>query len=217
MNATDIFRGNEMAPNETILWKGRPLFRAIARDVFHVRVVAAYFVGLVALDAFQAWSKHLPLTKAIHDSVPLVLALGVAGLIVGALTWLTTSTTHFTITDRRVILRYGMAITATLSLPNSQIVTAEIAVNGDHSGDIPLTLKAGNHMPYLKLWPFARPWRLSHPQPMLRGVPRVAVVGALLARSIAASQRAEQARISTVQMPVREDHALEPARQLLSA
>ncbi len=181
----EVFRGNQLAPGETCLWQGRPLFRRVAFDVFHARGIAAYFVGLLALDAYQAWAKRIPLPLAIHNSVPLVLVLGLAGGLLLAAAWLVTLTTRYEVTDRRVILRYGMALPATLSLPHSLIVQASVAINRDHTGDVALVLKNGNHMPYLKLWPLARAWRLSHPEPMLRGVPRAAVVGALIARALA--------------------------------
>ena len=185
-DGTEVFRGNQLAPGEARLWEGRPLFRRVAFDVFHARGIAVYFVGLFVLDAYQAWAKHIPLPLAIHNSIPLAVIIGVAGGLLLAAAWLVTLTTRYEITDRRVILRYGMALPATLSLPYSQIVKASLAVNGDHTGDIALVLKEGNHMAYLKLWPLARAWQLSHPEPTLRGVPRAAVVGALLARSLAA-------------------------------
>ena len=186
LDPREVFRGNQLAPGEARLWQGRPLFRRVVRDVFHARGIAVYFVGLLALDAYQAWAKRIPLPAAIHNSVPLVLIIGLAGGLLLAAAWLVTLTTRYEVTDRRIILRYGMALPATLSLPHSQIVKASVAINGDHTGDIALVLKDGNRMPYLKLWPLARGWRLSHPEPMLRGVPRAAIVGGVLARALAA-------------------------------
>ena len=182
---SEVFRGNQLAPGEDRLWEGRPPFRRIAFDVFHARGIAVYFVGLLVLDAYQAWAKHIPLRPALINSVPLVCIIGLASGLLLAAAWLVALTTRYELTDRRVILRYGMALPATLSLPLSQIVKASVAINRDHTGDIALVLKEGNHMPYLKLWPLARAWQLSHPEPTLRGVPRAAIVGASLARSLA--------------------------------
>ncbi len=196
-DGTEVFRGNQLAPGEVRLWQGRPLFRRVAFDIFHARGIAAYFVGLFVLDAYQAWAKHIPLPVAIHNSVPLAVIIGVASGLLLAAAWLVTLTTRYEVTDRRVILRYGMALPATLSLPYSQIVKASLAVNGDHTGDIALVLKEGNHMPYMKLWPLARAWQLSHPEPTLRGVPRAAVTGALLARSLATRHAALSAKDAT--------------------
>jgi uncharacterized ferritin-like protein (DUF455 family) len=51
--------------------------------------------------------------------------------------------------------------------------------SGGH-GDIVLALKGPDHIAWLHLWPHARPWHLTRTQPMLRALPQVADVAALL-------------------------------------
>ena len=211
----EIFRGNRLANDEAIVWRGRPSWYGLACDAFHLRAIAGYFAIIIALNVYQAWSKHLAFAKALHGSVPLLVAVAGAMLVVAGLAWLTARTTRYTITDRRVILHYGVAMPATLSLPYSQIVKASVAIHKDHSGDIPLVLRNGNRMPYLKLWPLAKPWAVAEPQPMLRRVPKAAVVGGLLVRAIAsAAHEAEALRISEA---AQKATRVEPARELLSA
>ena len=195
MNPSEIHRGNQLAPGETILWRGSPGWRGLARDVFHMRGIAVYFALLFALDAYQAWAKTIPAAKAVHDSVPLLVITVLALAIVGAIAWLAGRTTRYTITDRRVILHYGIAMPATLSLPFAQIATASVSVNRDHTGDIALALRDGQRMPFLKLWPLARPWHVTQPQPMLRRVPQAALAGTLLVRAL---QAADQTRSGAV-------------------
>ncbi len=186
----DVFHGIVLAPDEISLWRGRPGYKRVAFDMLHARGIGAYFVGLLALDAYQVWAKRIPLGPAIHNSAPLLLIIGLASGLLMVAAWLIMLTTRYEVTNRRVILKYGMALPATLSLPYSQIVKASVAVNGDHSGDIALTLKEGNHMAYFKLWPLARAWHLSHPEPMLRGVPRAGFIGSLMTRAILAAKPA---------------------------
>lgn len=184
----EIHRGTALAADEAIVWRGRPRFWPVARDVFHYRGVTAYFALLFALDAFQSWHKHLPVAKALHDTVPLVAITVVALGILAGLAFLTSRSTDYVVTSKRVILNYGLALPATLSLPYSKIGRAAVSINKDHTGDVALLLKAGNHMPYLKLWPLARAWHVTHPQPMLRCVPRAAFVGGLLTRALQAAE-----------------------------
>lgn len=200
--ATDIRNGNALAPGESAIWRGKPSFRRIARDALHLRAAAAYFALLFALDAYQAWAKGLSTAQAVHDSAPLAMITGLALSILTVIAWLIGRSTRYTITDRRVILQYGIAMPATLAIPLSLIAGTAVAANADGSADIVLTLMAGNRMPYLKLWPHARPWYLSAPQPMLRGVPGGGAVAALLTRAL---QTADQGR-------ARQARAAEPAR-----
>ena len=191
MSAHEIHRGIRLAPGEAIVWRGGPPVGAGAPPQLPPPAAGGDIALLFALDAFQAWNKGLPLAKAVHDSVPLAAITVAALAILGALAALTARSTRYTVTDRRVVLNYGIAMPATLSLPYAQISSVAVAVRRDHGGDLALVLKGGNRMPYLKLWPLARPWHLSAPQPTLRLVPRAAVVGGLVVRAL---QAAEQAR-----------------------
>ena len=56
----------------------------------------------------------------------------------------------------------------------------------------------GDKVAYLLLWPHARPWRLSKPEPMLRAVPDAARVAAILARALAAAA-SQPVRAATLQ------------------
>ncbi len=206
----EIHRGNRLANGESIVWRGRPGWFGLACDAFHLRAIACYFAFIIALNAYQAWAKHLAFDKAARASLPLLVAIAGAMFVVAGLAWLTARTTRYTITDRRVILHYGVAMPATLSLPYSQIVKASVAINRDHSGDIPLVLKSTNHMPYLKLWPLARPWTITHPEPMLRRVPKAAVAGGLLVRAIAAAAHEAESLRAAATVPEVETIAHEP-------
>ena len=207
----DIRNGNALAPDETIVWTGQPSWRRVARDAMHLRGVAAYFGLLFVLDAYQAWMKSIPLGQALHDSVPLIAITVLALAILTAIAWLI-GRSRYTITNRRVILRYGLALPATLSIPMSQIASTAVAVNGDGAADIALVLKGGNRMPYLKLWPHARAWHVTEPQPMLRSLAGGEAVATTLARAL---QAAEGGRIAPVPRRTVEEQELVP--QLLGA
>ena len=199
----DIRNGNALAPGETIVWTGKPSWRRVARDALHLRGISSYFGLLFVLDAYQAWTKAIPLQQALHDSVPLVAITVLAGLI---------GRSRYTITNRRVILRYGLALPATLSIPMSQIASTAVAEKNDGTADIALVLKAGNRMPYLKLWPHARAWHVTEPQPMLRALAQGAAVATTLARTL---QAAEGGRIAPAPRRKVEEQELVP--QLLGA
>lgn len=205
----DIRNGNALAPGEIAIWTGKPEWRRAACDALHLRGLTAYFGLLFVLDAYQAWMKAIPLEQAVHDSVPLAGITCLALAILVAISWLV-SRSRYTVTNRRVILRYGIAMPVTLSIPMSQIASTAIAMNADQTADIVLMLKEGNRMPYLKLWPHARPWVVKQPQPMLRGVAQGAVVAAMLSRAL---QAAEGGRIALAPRLPADEHQLVPQLQ----
>jgi hypothetical protein len=172
-----------LPPGETILWQGRPDGLALARRAFHARGLALYFgvILLVRLALLysnpQAEWTRATFTGFIVLSTLAALAIG----ILCTLAWLVSRTTLYTITNRRVVLRIGVVLCITFNLPFSAIERAGLRTYSDGTGDIPLTLKSPNKIAFFHLWPHARPWHLTHPQPMLRAIPEAARVGEILA------------------------------------
>ncbi len=171
-----------LPPGETLLWQGSPDWRRMARDAFHVRLVAAYFAVLLAWAVIDALSGGA--TAPIGIVTTAVLAAVCLALLHG-LAWLSAKTTVYSITSKRVVLRFGMALPKCVNLPFAQIGTARLAHNPDGSGDIALAL-TGKGLGYAVMWPHARAWQLARPEPMLRAIANVDEVAALLADACAA-------------------------------
>ena len=184
-----------LPPGETLLWQGAPDWRRLARDAFHTRLVAAYFGALLA------WAVIDRLAGASTSPTGIVttLVLGLACLaLLHGLALLSAKTTVYSITSKRVVLRFGMALPKCVNLPFAQIAAARLATNSDGSGNIALALTDAG-LGYPVLWPHARAWQLAKPEPMLRALPEVATVAALLADACAAvvPMRREQPAAAT--------------------
>jgi hypothetical protein len=179
-----------LPPGETLLWQGAPRWQSLAVHAFHARKVALYFIALLLL--FLGWklTAGAPFVKALGGALWLAgLAAVAVGLLV-LLAWATARATLFTITNRRVVMRFGVAIPMAINLPFIQITTAGLRVNADGTGDLPLTMSGLVNTSYLILWPYARPWRWSPPQPMLRAVPDANRVAQILATALEAARLA---------------------------
>jgi hypothetical protein len=83
----------------------------------------------------------------------------------------------YTLTNKRVVMRIGIVLTLTFNLPLRMLAGASIKTNPDGTGDIALKLAGNDHIAWLNLWPHARPWALRHPEPSLRCIANVGVVG----------------------------------------
>jgi len=195
---------DRLPPGETILWQGAPEWRALAVRAFHVRKVAAYFALLAAWIVVSTAAEGGPVAEAA-GSVGIAALLGTAAIaILILLAWLSSRTTVYTITDRRVAMRIGIALPMYVNLPFRIVGSAALAAQPDGTGDIPLSLNDGR-MAYFALWPHARPWRIGKPEPMLRAVPDARRVAGLLGRALAAA--AGQPAPSLVEAPARQPAA----------
>jgi hypothetical protein len=177
---------------EHILWQGAPSWRSLAIHAFHVRKVALYF-GLLALwfiaDAIHAGAS----TSDTLVTLGIVVALGCGAVaILAGIAWLTARATVYTVTSRRLIMRFGVALRLTLNVPFSIMQAVSMRRFRDGTGDIPIMLSGPDKASWAVLWPHARPWRLSAPQPMLRGVAEPAIVAQMLGRAITAEDRPDE-------------------------
>ena len=171
---TEPVRGlPELLPaGETILWQGAPRWGALARRVFHVRKIALYFAILLAWLVYADIEDGIAPWSIVQSSLWVIGGAAVVIAILSILAWLTARSAIFTITTRRVVMRFGVAFPVTFNLPFRRIRSAGLRRYGDGSGDIPLALFADDRIAYLVLWPYARPWRFSQAEPMLRGLAR---------------------------------------------
>lgn len=176
-----------------MLWQGAPQWHSLARRAFHLRGLTLYFGALLLWRIGSGLTDGQALA-ALASSVAVLalLALATVGLVV-LFGWLTARTTVYTITSRRIVIRFGIALPLTLNIPFRSVESAALKAYPDGSGDIPLTLTCTERVGYLILWPHIRPRRLANPQPMLRTVPDAAAVADLLAQALADAAPAQPA------------------------
>ena len=197
-----------LPPGETVLWQGAPDWRVLARRGFHLRKLALYFGVLIAWRMASAVADGAGAAGALAATLwPLPLAALALG-IVAMLAWLVARTTIYTLTDQRLVMRVGVVLSITFNLPLRRIDAAQTLAHGDGSGDIALLLNPEDRIGMMHLWPHARPWQFARTQPMLRALPNVAQVSALLANALTQSLQAGQRNAPTpVAVPQGPRHA----------
>ena len=196
---------------EDILWQGRPGVSGLANQVLHVKPVAFYcaiLIGWMVISGASAGLGGLGILQSL--GTPLLLVAALFGILF-AIAYGLARSTIYTITNRRVVMRFGMAVPITINLPFTEIATAALKQHGDGSGDIPLALKGNDKLAWLHLWPHTRPWRLTRPEPMLRSLPNVDRVAAILADAMAAA--VPEGRAVLPKQPVKKKQvSIDPAR-----
>jgi hypothetical protein len=168
---------------EHILWQGAPRWWDLAQRVFHVRAVAAYFTLLVLV---RSWMRlqHEGSHAAVLSLVSLLPFVMVGLGLLALLAWLVGRTTLYTLTNRRVVFRVGIALPMAINIPFSKIAAAGLRLGADGTGDIVLTLVGGSRIAYSNLWPHVRPWRFRAPEPLLRTIGDAEAVATLLSAAL---------------------------------
>lgn len=190
MSETPVPQGlpEALPAGERILWRGRPDAIGLAFAAFRIGWVAAWFGALALWQAAEALVSGAGLLAALAaTAVPLglgALAIGLLGLIARA----AARTTIYTVTDRRIVMRIGVALPLTLNVPFALIAGASVKPRSGGRGDIAFSLVPGERIGWAVLWPHTRAWRFARPEPTLRAVPgaeALAVrIGAALAQTV---------------------------------
>ncbi len=177
----------KLPEGEGILWQGSPRWWSLAQRALHLRALALYFALMVTWSISTAAGSGGSLAEMALASGT---SLGLALLCLAVLTVIGRAlgkATLYTITNRRVVMRVGVALPMTINLPFSAIESAAVKRHADGTEDIVLTLSRAHKIAWLALWPHARPWRMARPEPMLRAVPVTAGAAQVLARALAGS------------------------------
>lgn len=197
---------------ERLLWQGAPDWRSLAVHVFHVRKLALYFGLLVA------WQFVAPLggagTAATAASSALsyaILALAAIGVLC-LLAWLIARSTVYSITSRRVVMRFGVALPMTLNLPFSVVDSVALRAHRDGTADLPIATTPGSRIGYVITWPHVRPWQFARPQACLRAIPDGQRVAELLASALVAAVGGAQSAPAVAPVTASEGGSAPPSR-----
>jgi hypothetical protein len=157
--------------DEHIRWQSSPDWKRMVLSALHVRLALIYFAVFAAAAVFR-------------DDLAAAIAMVGFALVVTAFFALyaygVERTCVYTLTNKRIVLRIGVALNKCINIPLSEIASADLKPLGGGAGNIVLTLKGRPIMGYTMLWPHARSLRIVRPQPMLRAIPEAESVAKLL-------------------------------------
>jgi hypothetical protein len=186
----------ELPEGESLLWQGVPRWGALAVRTYHVRKIAVYFAILAlcrigfGIGSGLSWS-------AIAVSSAFILSLGAVAIgVFSLLAYWNSSTTVYSITNRRVLLRHGIAVPVTMNIPFELIESADLKAYADGTGEITLRLTPAQRISYLITWPHLKPGRISRPEPSFRAVVDAQHAADILRSAVAADAGANAVRVA---------------------
>ncbi len=170
----------KLPKGESILWQGAPDFKAVALRVFHLRALAIYFGILLAYRLFSGIYDGNDLASLGMSMFWMAVLSATCLGLVAYFAHLICSTTLYTLTDRRIVMRIGIVLNMTFNLPLKKIQGAGLNVGQHGIGDIPLKLDVNTKIAMFHLWPHAKPGAWANPEPMLRCIADSQKVATLL-------------------------------------
>ena len=166
--------------DERILWQGSPVPLRLAIEALKLRWIAGYFAALAAWRVAVS-AAEVPLAQALGHALPLVIVGLAACALIYIVARVQARAAVYTLTNKRVVMRIGAALTLSLNLPYTQIGTAQLDRRRGGTGTLAFELIGAPQISYLMTWPHNRPWHVGRCQPALRCIPDAARVAAIFA------------------------------------
>jgi Bacterial PH domain len=179
---------------EQILWQGSPDWKQLVTGALHIRLTVLYFAIIVSW-AIASGDSGTAIGVSMLGAVVVALLVAFA--------WGVGRTTVYTLTDKRIVLRIGVALNKCINLPLSEIEAADLKMLGAGHGNIVIALKGAPRLGYIMLWPHARSLRFVRPQPMLRAIPDALAVSQMLFKATEKVQPVAPADVPQARMPDR--------------
>lgn len=183
----------KLPEGESILWQGAPDFKAVALRVFHMRALVIYFGILLAYRLFSGIYDGDNIASLGMSMLWMALLSATCLGLVAYFAHLICSTTLYTLTDRRIVMRIGIVLNMTFNLPLKKIQGAGLHIGKNGVGDIPLKLDLHTKIALFHLWPHAKPGAWANPEPMLRCIPDGQNVANLLSNAWAKANQVDLA------------------------
>lgn len=172
----------QLPDGEHILWQGSPDFRRLAREAFAVRWIAAYFV-ILSIWRFGVSTIDNSLFVSVMHAVPFVVAGIIVCAFLNLLAYIQARSAVYTLTNKRVAMRIGAALTMTLNLPYTWIGSAQLDLKSSGHGTLVMELIGETRLSYLMTWPHVRPWSFARTKPALRCIPDAERVAQIFAEA----------------------------------
>jgi len=202
--ARDTLLGDPLPPGEKLLWTGAPDVRALAIQVFHLRKILLWFGAIAVWRIVDGAGEGGGEVGTIPLTAELAWIGAVALLATGAVyafAWAARRTTTYAVTDRRAFLRIGIALSARINLPFTELASVDWRPGPRETGTVTFRPSSDTRLGYLILWPHARPWRLSRPEPAFRCVPRVGALLEILEPALRGAREEEGSDLLEIEVP----------------
>jgi hypothetical protein len=196
---------DHLPEGERMLWQGRPDWKRLAIDAFHVRKVAIYFAAIIVLQAVYRLPQSESVAAAFANAPALIACAIAACGILAFIAYLSAKTTRYTLTNKRALMRIGITLPITVNVPYAKVDAVSFANTGNDCGTICFKPGGDVRLAYLMLWPHMKPWNFSKPQPAFRDITDVDAVASRLASLLGG------------RMPVSEQSAAVPQPNMIPA
>lgn len=154
---------------EEIHWYGRPDWKSLGYCCYGIKYLIIYLL-LSVLYTFVKMPVEFSLAAFVNHYIPYMLSGTVAGIILFILAFASAKHTCYVITDKRIVIRTGIALVFLLNLPFKNILSIDRQRLKNTRGNLAFTIQSKKRIPYFSCWPSVRGGSVLNPVPAFRSI-----------------------------------------------
>lgn len=182
---------------ERLLWQDTPTTWGLVSGALRVPLVAGYFLCIALWQGISGVAEGRSVESTLHGLMAPLLLGAVACVVLFGIGWAAARSTVYTITDRRIVIQHGIALSMSLNLPFTQIDAAALRMRRNGTGDLAIRVSRPARVGYLLTWPHVRPGHYLQPQPSLRALAEPQRAAQVLAAALRSAQGTSRAMPAT--------------------
>ena len=172
--------GKSIPSDEKIYWVGKPNWKSFSYQAFGIKYLLIYFL-ICALYSVSKIEMVFSFSIFVTNYIPFLVSGLLAGAILISIAYLEAKHTVYVITERRIVIRTGVALVFLLNAPFKKIISIDRQTLSQGQGNISFRTDSRKRIPYLSCWPSVRPWSFLLPSPAFRSIPDIAAVEIIIA------------------------------------
>ena len=185
-------------PNkEKIHWIGKPSWASFGYQVFGIKYLIFYFI-LSALYAVSQVDPVFTFFAFLVNFIPFLMSGVFAACILFVLAYLTASHTHYVITEKRIVIRTGVALVFLLNVPIKNIISIDKQRLAGGRGNLSFTAKSKKRIPFVSCWPSVKSGSFIEPIPAFRSISNIEEIGMLVTKLAEKTHDAQSFELKSV-------------------
>jgi hypothetical protein len=171
--------GKSIPSGETICWVGKPDWKSFGYHAFGVKYFLIYFFvcGLYTVSQIEP---TFSLKEFLISYTPYLISGIFAAMILLFLAYFAARHTCYVITEKRVVIRTGVALVFLLNMPFKNILSIDTKALAQGRGNVIFKVQSKKRIPYLSCWPSVKVGNFLEPIPAFRSIVDMEEVGRII-------------------------------------
>jgi hypothetical protein len=165
-----------------ICWVGRPDWKSFGYHAFGLKYFLIYFF-ICAFYAVSQIESTFSFGELFIKYNPYLLSGTFAGAIVLLLAYIAARHTCYVITEKRIVIRTGVALVFLLNMPFKNILSIDTKPLAKGRGNVIFKVQSKKRIPYLSCWPSVKVGNFLEPIPAFRSIMALEKVGQIISET----------------------------------